>query len=99
MIGIIIRKASPVGTQIVPDATIEIVGACPRFNDLNDAAHFYDGQAQKLAIILFNTLPGGVLDRLLAKMLIHKASHFVIPSWDTGEVVRNDRDPSEGEGE
>lgn len=49
-------------------------------------ATFYETEAIQLADALCNALPGGTLDRLLARLLMIKASHFIIPSW--GDRIR-----------
>ena len=36
----------------------------------------YDGEAEAIAQALHNALPGGTFDRLVAKLLLIKASHF-----------------------
>ncbi len=72
----IIAKAQP-GQQPVPGAVIRITQELPaEFEDLEEAAAFYYDQAKELEITLSDSLPGGTYDRLLVRMLAHKASHF-----------------------
>jgi hypothetical protein len=46
--------------------------------DLNEYAEFYDSQAKMLLEALICALPGGTIDRFLARLLIYKATHFKV---------------------
>lgn len=77
-------KASASGNCPVDSVTLVIDGDVPNFDykaPLEECAQFYDEQAQLIFDALTNSLPGGTLDRLLGKMLAHKASHFRVLSW------------------
>jgi len=70
----IVCKASPIGHDDIPDAEILIVKTVPEFKDLPQAAEFYDNDAQDIFDRLTESLPGGTLARLTAKLLNHQAS-------------------------
>lgn len=65
------------GTPVVPD-----FGYGEGF--LERSAQWFDAQAETLEEALLRALPGGTYDRLLARMLRRKASHFAIP-WQEAE--------------
>lgn len=82
---IVVYKAESGAAQI-PSVIIRLTQSAPdlwRPGEINrslDAyAEFYDQEAQRLADVLTTSLPGGTLDRLLAKLLTMKASHFRVP--------------------
>jgi hypothetical protein len=77
-----ITKASPFyHDHHLPDVQILMTGEPPNFTfpDLHDAATWYDAQAEALFNVLRTSLPGGTLDRLTAKLLMHKATLFRVP--------------------
>jgi len=82
MNSVILCKATPIGNQVIEDVRIDFRKECPDFKDLSSAAHFYDLEADDIAERLIAVLPGGVLDRLTAKLLIHKASLLRISTRD-----------------
>ena len=73
---LVISKAGPIADQQIDDVKIVITGCPPNFADLKEQGLFYDNDAEDLAEKLINSLPGGTLDRLTAKLLMHKASLF-----------------------
>ena len=81
-----IYKAQPVGDGEVEPCRINIYREVPKAESLEVAATLYDKEAESLEEALYNSLPGGTYDRLVSKMLLRKASHFVIPFGDH-EVV------------
>lgn len=85
---IVIQKAAAIRMNKhddIPDVTIMLCGQMPEFDSLKEAADAYDKDAEKLVDTLYRTLPGGTFDRLVAKMLLKKAGHFVIPHGDCDE--------------
>jgi hypothetical protein len=46
---------------------------------LHQYAKFYDSQAEKLFQGLRESVPGGTLDALLRKLLVHRASLLIVP--------------------
>ena len=76
-----LSKAQPTITKI-EDAHLHLVVEIPDFKNLKDAAEYYDNDAQDIAECLIDTLAGGVLDRLIAKLLIYKASLLRVPYGD-----------------
>lgn len=75
-----LNKASPVlQSEPIQEIHLKFCKDLPGFNDSKEAAHHYDNEAQDIFETLVNVLPGGVLDRLLAKLLSHKASLFTVP--------------------
>ena len=76
---IVIKKANPIADRAVPNVTILLIGELQDCDTLEDAANVYEAEAQKLFDVLRGCLPGGVFDRLTAKMLQAKASLLAIP--------------------
>lgn len=72
----IISKAAPVGNNKTPDTTIEISAPLPEFDSIHENAEFFDREAESIFKHLTHSLPGGTLDRLIAKLLLYKATHF-----------------------
>jgi hypothetical protein len=64
----IVGDRQPAPTTIVIDEEI------PAVPSLVDARKLYQREAARLANALFDALPGGTLDQLLAEMLERKAS-------------------------
>lgn len=46
---------------------------------LAELGDFFKSEASSLANILFDTLPGGTIDHLLAEMMKRRASLFIVP--------------------
>lgn len=59
-----------------PDLTIFIKREVPKFKELGEQDAYFDIRASELEDALYNTLPGGLYDRLLGEMLARKATHF-----------------------
>ena len=80
---IIVAKASPIGDQVIESVAIRIETGVPDFGHDRDfvtqAQAFYDAEADKVVDALWTALPGGVIDRVLAKLLERHASLFKIP--------------------
>lgn len=73
-------KASAIdNTKPVEDVTISFVKELPVFADLKAAAEFYEFEAMDIADRLIDVLPGGVLDRVIIRLLEHKAGYLRIP--------------------
>lgn len=72
----IVSKADPVGGTPVPDIRIEITGRLPTWGSLEEWDASCDEQARRIEQALVVSLPGGVYDRLLIRLLTRKASHF-----------------------
>lgn len=70
-----------------PVPTLELVAyeSAPSFETLEEAAATYEKDAKTIANVLFASLPGGTIDRLLVEMLTRKASHFRVPYGTTEE--------------
>lgn len=73
---IVVAKAQPNTVGATPDTYIEITGELPDFASLEEWDAYADRQAKQISDALGIALPGGVYDRLLGRMLTHKASHF-----------------------
>lgn len=70
-------RAQSVGEDVSPETIIMIKDPFPRLGiEESDMAH-EDG-AEKLANALWRSLPGGTVDRLLAKLLLLTASSLVV---------------------
>jgi hypothetical protein len=82
-----VAKASPIGDIQIDDVVIRIVGKVPDFAHSTalpwegEVAAFYDAQAGKIVEALLS-LPGGTLDRVLAKLISRSVSLHRIP-WET----------------
>jgi len=76
MITLYTNKASPIGDQSIKDTTLIISGAPPEFKDLRRAEKWYQKQAERVATILFTTLPQGTLDRILIALMQRKVSLY-----------------------
>lgn len=72
-------KADPLGSRITPGITIEIDRRLPEVKTLKEATAIYDTDAKLIFDALIHSLPGGTIDRLTARLLIHKASLLAIP--------------------
>jgi hypothetical protein len=71
---IIVRAAGGYPKAIVEPLTIIIDGTIPTRHSLLEYREMYKEEALKLVDALFETLPGGTFDAMLAEMLIRKAS-------------------------
>lgn len=74
-----VYKAQSVGEETVPDTHIHIEIPIRDVKTLEEGVLLHEDGAELLFKALKYSLPGGTFDRLLAKMLTYKASHFVIP--------------------
>ena len=87
-----IHKYSSIAEVEAESVTIVIDTAVPDLLSGDDweqhARTYFEEQAATLADALFETLPGGTLDRLLAEFLRRKASLFVVPSWRVVDVPK-----------
>jgi hypothetical protein len=75
------HRAGPIGDCHVPTVAIYLHSEWPTpSNDvtLEELARTFDGEAQQIAAALIGSLPGGVLDRLVGRLLAYKASHFIV---------------------
>ena len=78
---LIITKADGVNH----DLTIMFTGKPPSFDSLSEAGRFYEAEANKLAEAMLYTLPGGIVDRLIAALFERRASLFRVPFFDSDE--------------
>lgn len=76
MAELIVSKADPAGGQPVPDIRIEITGKLTTWGSLGEWDADAGEQARRIEQALALSLPGGVYDRLLGRMLTRKASHL-----------------------
>lgn len=75
-----IYKAQPViKSEPVTSVTIVIDREVPSGSDLEEWRQIIDKEASELCTVLCDTLPQGVTDALLGKLLARKASLFVVP--------------------
>jgi len=74
---IIIDKADPLTSEgETPNTTIEIVKELERCKTLKDAEIHYEQQAELIENALFGSLPQGVYDRLIVKLMKRKTSLY-----------------------
>lgn len=76
---VMVSKAQAIGSETVPDTHIIIEIPVEDVETIKEAVCIYNGDSERLFQALKYALPGGTFDRLLAKMLTYKASHFIIP--------------------
>ena len=73
------------GQEPVPSLTITIDEPVPELDGgrgwERHARFYFEEQADALVSALCESLPGGTLDRVLAKLLERKASLFRVPAW------------------
>ncbi len=74
-----IFKAQGVGGEEIESAEIVLEHPMPSYDATEIAMNTFDLQAERIANLLFDTLPGGTLDRLIGKLLMRKATSFVVP--------------------
>ncbi len=74
-----VYKAQGIGKTVVESTTIIFDREFPNPISLDDAMKLHGDAADRLADVLCNTLPGGTLDRLIAKLLERKASALIVP--------------------
>ena len=74
-----IFKAAPIGDQIIRPTVIHITETIPEMKTLEAAEATYWVEADELAEALHEALPGGVLDRLLIRLMEIKASLWRVP--------------------
>ncbi len=70
-------SAAPIADEDRPRARIEISGALPPGNLEKRAEHFQH-EAETIADVLVESLPGGTFDRLVAVLLQFKASRLIV---------------------
>ena len=73
-----IIKAGSVGQEVPPDTTIVIAGEPDERKTLRESKIFYGMQARKIADALYESLPGGTLDHLVAEMMQRQASLLMV---------------------
>lgn len=71
-------KARPVGKNEVESKVISFDQDVPNFTTLEQARLSYEQDAVAIEKVLFNVMPGGSYDQLLAAMLKRKASLFTV---------------------
>lgn len=77
-----ICKAQGFREKPIESVTISFVDEVPNCKTLQDAHDIYDADGKALCEILFSVLPGGTVDRLMAAMLLKKATSFKVPLFD-----------------
>lgn len=70
-------RAQPVGKDIPPKTIIRIVDVFPQLS-MEDSDQAHEDGAEKLASALWESLPGGTFNRLLAKLLVLKAGSLTV---------------------
>jgi hypothetical protein len=89
---IFVKKAQPTGDQSIPDVVISVTQTLPQSAkdamSLEQFGQLFDDQAKGIEGALYESLPGGTYDRLLGRMLLRKASHFIVSHrGPTGEAT------------
>lgn len=71
-----IYKAAPIGDQEIHSVVIHITEPIPELFSMEVAETTYWNEADELAEALHDALPGGILDRLLVRLMEMKATLF-----------------------
>ena len=71
-----VHKAQPIGSQTIPDLTINAKLTLPEAQSLGQQDAYCMAEAQKIADALHDSLPGATFDCLLVILLSKKVSHF-----------------------
>ena len=74
-------------TDEVESLTLSVDKELPEFESLEHAVMYYEVDATQLCNALYNALPGGTFDRLVAHMLTKKASHFRVSHGGITQAV------------
>ena len=74
-----ITRAGAVARIQPEEVTIKITGSPSDDMSTKEAEAFFTREAETLASILSNTLPGGTLDRLLGNLIASRATLFLVP--------------------
>jgi hypothetical protein len=84
------HRAGAIGEYHVPTVTIELNAEWPdsRNESLPELTYRFSQEATDIAEALIQCLPGGVLDRLVGRLLAYKASHFVVNHETAGVPPR-----------
>ena len=77
-----LHKAQPVARrEPVESVTLVFDEEIPDALSFKEYERLYDEQAEQLAAALTAVMPQGVLDRLLGKLMLRRASMLVIPMF------------------
>jgi hypothetical protein len=77
-----IYKAGHVGDHVAESVTIRIHSEMPKVENLDDAERIYQKESDAMANTLCSTLPQGMLDRLIGKLMLHRARFFILPLFN-----------------
>lgn len=70
-------KAGQIGTKIVDSLIIEVIEESPNnLNSLQSVREFYDHKAEILSSSLLSSLPQGIIDPLIIKLMQSKVSVY-----------------------
>lgn len=78
---ITVVRAGAIGGEQPEEAMITITGEPDDTVSLKAAEAFYEEQAEQLATVLEQTLPGGTLDRVIGRLMARRASLFRVPLY------------------
>lgn len=74
-----IYKASPIGSQEIPDLNLVAIESIPEISDSKKHKAVLMSQAFYIAGALLDSLPQGVTDRILGILALRKATDLRIP--------------------
>lgn len=69
-----VHRAGPIGDRNVPTLLIHALSPMPEFSTLDEAQDAYVREGEQIADALFSHLPGGVVDQVIAALLLRRAS-------------------------
>lgn len=79
------HKAQGIGKEELESVTIELSTEMPMLpyaEPIERSCEIFDRDAQVLMDALCSTLPGGTLDRLIGKLLMKRATAFIVPLFE-----------------
>lgn len=73
-----LSRAQPIGDRVAPKVTIRISSEFPKSDRPCHAVELFAEEGQTLEQALWESLPGGTIDALIAALLTRRASRFVV---------------------
>lgn len=82
-ITIILSRASGVSGMVVPNLCVEARVSCdeepPTNSTERDNALFFESQARRLVAAMMRTLPGALIDAIMAELMTRRACQLRVP--------------------
>lgn len=85
---VVLHKQEPtLRSDVIPDVVIEVRLQQPQVDDVQSATRVFEQDADALARALWDSLPGGTIDRLLMRLLEERVSLFRVGFLSTQELI------------